>query len=55
MEESKELKENLSVSCRDCTTSLLFSLVRLLIYVLSAIALSNNSSEIVKNIWSVVK
>lgn len=48
-------KIEMASSCRDCTVSSLFSLVRLLVYVLSAIAISNNSSEIIKNVWSLVK
>ncbi len=54
MEDEKEVRE-VPVSCRDCTNQNLFSLVKLLIYIIGAIALSNNSAEIIQNIWSVVK
>lgn len=49
-------------SCKDCIIEsfseiirALFSIIRVFIYVLSAIAISSNSSEILKNLWGFVK
>ena len=46
--------EGVSSSCRDCYVTNLFSIIRVLIYVLSAIAVGSNGSEIAKNIFNMV-
>lgn len=55
-------EDKINQNCKDCVIESysdiirsLFSLIRVFIYVLSGIAISSNSSEILKNIWSIVK
>ena len=53
--------KKLNQSCKDCISdsylsiiSQLFALIRIFIYVLSAISISAGGAEILKNIWSFV-
>lgn len=54
-------EKKISQNCKDCITegylsiiSNLFNLIRIFIYVLSAIAITSGGAEVVKNLWSVV-
>ena len=55
-------EDKINQNCKDCVIESfseiiksLFSIIRVFIYVLSAIAISSNSSEILKNLWGFVK